>query len=210
MQEMEPTLFEEAETEEQGPAVPGAPQAKKGRPVWLNILWEIAQTLIMAAVLYFLIDTFIGRVRVENISMQPTLHAEQLLLVNKFAYKLGKVDHGDVIVFHYPLNPSEDYIKRAIGLPGDEVLVRDGKVFVNGQELNEPYISAPPGYSGTWVVPEGQYFALGDNRNSSHDSHSWGYVPYENLVGRALVVYWPLKDFKILSHPNIVKAAESP
>ncbi len=210
MQVMEPTLFEEAETEEQVTTAPEAPLAKKERPVWLNILWEIVQTLVMAAVLYFLIDTFIGRVRVENISMQPTLHSEQLLLVNKFAYRLGEVQHGDVIVFHYPLNPSEDYIKRAIGLPGDEVLIRDGKVFVNGQELDEPYISASPGYSGTWVVPEGQYFALGDNRNSSHDSHSWGYVPHENLVGRALVVYWPLKDFKILSHPNIVKAAKSP
>lgn len=207
MEIMDPENFETPAAEEPAVLSIETAPAKKERPLWLTILWEIAQTLLMAAVLYFLIDTFIGRVRVESISMQPTLYADELLLVNKFAYRLGDVHHGDVVVFHYPLNPSEDYIKRAIGLPGDEVLVRDGKVFVNGQELVEPYISAPPGYTGTWVVPEGKYFVLGDNRNSSHDSHAWGYVSQDEMVGRALMVYWPLNRIKILTHPNIVKAA---
>lgn len=185
------------------------PSEKPRQPLWVTIAWEILQTLVMAAVLYFLIDTFIGRVRVENVSMQPTLYADEFLLVNKFAYRWGNVDHGDVVVFHYPLDPTQDYIKRVIGLPGDMVEVKNGTVYVNEIPLKEAYILAPPGYTGTWSVPEGQYFVLGDNRNSSHDSHVFGFIPHDSLVGRALVVYWPLNQFKILSHPNIVQAGQT-
>lgn len=148
-----------------------------------------------------------ARVRVDNISMLPTLQPGEFLLVNKIEYKLGSVQRGDIVVFHYPLNPSEDYIKRVIGIPGDTVTISNNKVMVNDQTLTELYISAQPVYSGTWQVPEGKVFVLGDNRNQSSDSHSWGYVPFENIVGRALVVYWPLDQFKILSHPQIVSAA---
>ncbi|MAT43531.1 MAG: signal peptidase I [Anaerolineaceae bacterium] len=164
----------------------------------------MSQTLILALVFYFLIDSFFPRVRVENISMKPTLQPGELLLVNKLAYRLGEPDHGDVVIFHYPGNPQEDYIKRIIGIPGDEILIQDGKVVVNGTELEEPYISAPPAYRGSWKVPEEQIFVLGDNRNQSSDSHSWGFVPFENLVGKALVVYWPVDQIKVLTHPQIV------
>jgi len=85
--------------------------------------------------------------------------------------------------------------------------VKNGKVYVNGNELTEPYISAPPQYTGSWTVPKDMFFVLGDNRNQSSDSHSWGFVPMENLVGKALVVYWPLDQFKLLSQPLIVNAA---
>lgn len=177
------------------------------RPAWVGFLWEILQTLIMAVILYFLIDTVVGRVRVENISMQPTLHEGQFILVNKLAYRLGDFERGDVIVFHYPRNPEEDYIKRVIGLPGDTVTIENGQVHVNGQVLDEPYIAAPPQYANTWAVPEGQVFVLGDNRNQSSDSHSWGYVPAEYVVGKALVIYWPLDDLKILNEAPGVSAA---
>lgn len=172
-----------------------------------NFLIEMLQTLILALVLYFLIDSVLARVRVENISMQPTLQPEEFVLVNKLAYRLGDVSYGDVVIFHYPLNPNEDYVKRAIGLPGDVVTVQNGQVTVNGIVLDEPYIMAPPMYSNTWTVPEGQIFVLGDNRNSSSDSHNWGFVPMENLVGKALLVYWPLDQVKLLAHPNIANAA---
>lgn len=172
-----------------------------------SFLLEMLQTIVLALIFYFLIDTFFPRVRVENISMKPTLQPGELLLVNKLAYQLGEPDHGDVVVFHYPANPDEDYIKRVIGIPGDEVLIYDGKVTVNGTELTEPYISASPTYRGSWTVPEAQIFVLGDNRNQSSDSHSWGFVPYEQLVGKALVVYWPLDDIKTLTYPHIVNAA---
>ena len=175
----------------------------------VNILIETIQTLVLAVVLYMLIDSVMARVRVDNISMQPTLHPGEFILVNKFEYKLGEIHRGDIIVFHYPLNPSEDYIKRVIGIPGDTVTVSNTRVMVNNQTLTEPYISAPPQYTGTWQVPEGKVFVLGDNRNQSSDSHSWGFVPSENIVGRALVIYWPLEQFKILTSPATVSAANN-
>lgn len=184
-----------------------AQPVKKERPAWVSFLWEVLQTLIMAVILYFLIDTVVGRVRVENISMQPTLREGEFLLVNKMAYKLGNFNRGDIVVFHYPLMPQEDYIKRVIGLPGDSVIVRDGQVLVNNERLEEPYIAAAPQYTNQWTVPEGQLFVLGDNRNQSSDSHSWGFVPQENVVGKALVIYWPLEQLKILNQVPVVHAA---
>ncbi len=169
---------------------------------------EIFQTLVLALIFYFIIDSFFPRVRVENISMKPTLQPGELLLVNKLAYKLGQPRHGDVIVFHYPGNPSEDYIKRLIGLPGDNIQIQGGLVYINGQAMDEPYISTPPNYQGSWEVPEDSYFVLGDNRNQSSDSHSWGFVPIGNVVGKALIVYWPLEQIKVLTHPLIVNAAQ--
>ena len=180
---------------------------KPGRPTWLTFLTETLQTIILAVVLYFLIDSVIARVRVENISMLPTLQPGEFILVNKMAYKLGQLKGGDIVIFHFPQDPREDYIKRVIGVPGDTITVQGGKVYVNNRPLTEPYISAPPQYTGSWTVPADQLFVLGDNRNQSSDSHSWGYVPLENLVGKALVVYWPLDQFKLLSQPLIVSAA---
>lgn len=182
-------------------------QPGKKRSAWIGFTWEILQTLIMAVILYFLIDTVVGRVRVENISMLPTLHEGQFVLVNKLAYRLGEFHLGDIVVFHYPRNPEEDYIKRVIGLPGDSVSIGNGEVAVNGQILDEPYISAPPQYESTWIVPAEQIFVLGDNRNQSSDSHSWGFVPIPNVVGRALIVYWPLEELKILNQAPGVSAA---
>jgi signal peptidase I len=182
-------------------------QLPSKRSAWVSFAWEILQTLLMAVLLYFLIDFVVGRVRVENISMQPTLHEGQFILVNKLAYRLGDFQRGDVIIFHYPKQPDEDYIKRVIGLPGDIVKVENGQVVVNGQVLDEPYIAAPPTYSSTGTVPEGQVFVLGDNRNRSSDSHSWGFVPINLVVGKALVVYWPPDSLKILNQVPGVSAA---
>ncbi len=167
-------------------------------------LLEIFQTLILAAVMYVMIDAVIARVRVENISMLPTLHPGEFLLVNKIAYKINAMSRGDIVIFHH--DEKEDYIKRLIGLPGDVVIVKDGKVTVNNQTLNEPYIAAPPSYTGEWQVPAGSVFVLGDNRNSSSDSHSWGFVSLDRLIGKALVVYWPPQNMQILTHPDIVSA----
>lgn len=175
------------------------------RPAWLGFLWEILQTLIMAVILYFLIDAVIGRVRVENISMQPTLHEGEFILVNKLAYRLGDFQRGDIVIFHHSL--TEDYIKRVIGLPGDMVEVRDMQVYINEQLVTEHYLAAPPRYVGSWKVPDGSLFVLGDNRNQSSDSHNWGYVPEDSVVGRALVIYWPLENLKVLNQVPTVSAA---
>jgi len=140
--------------------------------------------------------------------MKPTLQEGDLLLVNKLAYKWSEPKHGDVIVFHFQGSKNEDYIKRLIGLPGDEVRVENGIVYVNDHALNEPYIAAKPAYSGTWNVPEGQLFVLGDNRNNSSDSHHWGFVPMEDVVGKALFIYWPFDEARSLIIPDLVNAAQ--
>jgi len=189
------------------PEISGEPKAPKTRPAWLSLTLEIAQTLILALVLYFLIDSVIGRVRVVNISMLPTLRQDELMMVNKLAYRFSDVQRGDIIVFHYPQNPSEDFVKRVIGVPGDTVSINRGVVYINDQAIDEPYIAAPPTYNGQWIVSAGTVFVLGDNRNQSSDSHQWGNVPLENIIGRALVIYWPLDKMKILTHPNLVEAA---
>ena len=172
-----------------------------------SFLLETFQTILLALVLYFLIDSVVARVRVENISMKPTLIPDEFVLVNKLAYRFGELKRGDIIVFHFPQNPQEDYIKRVIGLPGDMVEVKDSSVFVNGTRLNEDYIAAPPSYAGSWKIPEGSIFVLGDNRNQSSDSHQWGYVPMANIVGKAMLIYWPFDKARILDHPLVVNAA---
>ena len=174
---------------------------------WRSFFLETLQTIILAVILYFLIDTVVARVRVENISMLPTLQAGEFILVNKFSYRSGVITRGDIVVFHYPQNPEEDFIKRIIGLPGDSVRVEGGRLNVNGNLVQEDYISAPPAYYGEWKVPEGFIFVLGDNRNQSSDSHTWGYVPLENIVGRAIVVYWPLNKFQVFNKDQLVSVA---
>jgi signal peptidase I len=99
-----------------------------------------------------------------------------------------------------------DYIKRIIGTPGDTVVAQNGKIYVNGAALTEPYISAPPQYSGQWTVPPDSIFVLGDNRNNSEDSHIWGFVPMKDVIGKALVVYWPVDNIKVIAHPTQVNA----
>jgi signal peptidase I len=120
---------------------------------------------------------------------------------------LGSPQVGDVIVFHFPRDPEQEYIKRVIGLPGDKVSVKDGRVSVNGQPLDESYIAAPPAYEATWDVPPESLFVLGDNRNNSSDSHNWGAVPLDYVVGKAEFVYWPPTRWGMLDGPSTAIAA---
>ncbi|MCD6355793.1 MAG: signal peptidase I [Anaerolineaceae bacterium] len=176
---------------------------------WKNKLAPVLETIemvAMALVLYFLIDSVVARVRVQKISMVPTLMPGEVLLVNKLAYKLGEIEYGDIITFKYPIDPKLDYVKRVIGKPGDEVTIVNGEVTVNAQILYEPYISAAPEYEGVWKVPEDALFVLGDNRNPSSDSHVWGFVPLENVIGKAFAVYWPPNKIRSLPTPNIFAA----
>lgn len=182
---------------------PQTGREQKSRGFWRDLI----ETVLMAVVLFLLLNAVTSRVRVYNISMQPTLYEGNLLVVNKFAYKLGTPKRGDIVIFHYQGTPTEDYIKRVIGLPGDTVNISNGVVQVNGQTLTEPYIAALPKYTGTWMVPEGELFVLGDNRNLSSDSHEWGFVKQEWIVGKAVLVYWPLDRIRVLTSQNLVHAA---
>lgn len=175
--------------------------------VVFNFLRDLIQTALLALVLYLAINAVIGRIRIESISMEPTLYENDLVLVNKIVYKFSEPKRGDVIVFHFPPEPDiEPYIKRVIGLPGDVVKVADSQVYINGSPIQESYIQARPLYDGEWEVPQGALFVLGDNRNRSSDSHQWGMVPLENVIGRAEVVYFPFEHWQAL-HQNVATAA---
>ena len=182
----------------------------KKKPGWKRWLVEMIETVVLAVILFFAVDAVFARVKVENISMEPTLMPGDFLLVSKLAYKLGEMKTGDVVVFHYPGNTNEDYIKRLIGKPGDHVQVSGGIVYVNGQALGEPYLMASPTYDGEWNVPDGSIFVLGDNRNDSSDSHDWGYVPVSYVVGKALAIYWPFSEMSGMVYPSIGSAAVQP
>ena len=167
---------------------------------WKRIALDILETIVLAAVLYFGINAVSARVRVDGFSMNPTLQDGEYILVNKLAYKTGEPVRGDIVVFMFPMNPQEDLIKRVIGLPGESISVHGGIVTINGAVLNEPYIAAAPNYDGEWTVPEGQLFVLGDNRNDSRDSHQWGLLPIENVIGRAVLIYWPPQEWLLINH----------
>jgi signal peptidase I len=167
---------------------------------WKRFLLDILETLVLAVVLYFGINAVSARVRVDGFSMRPTLQDGEYILVNKLAYKLGEPMRGDIVVFIFPVNPAEDLIKRVIGLPGDTISVQNGVLSINGVTMNEPYINAPPAYEGTWQVAPGELFVLGDNRNDSRDSHQWGLLPIENVIGRAVVIYWPPEEWQVINH----------
>jgi signal peptidase I len=175
---------------------------------WKRILLDIVETLVLAVVLYFGINAVSARVRVDGFSMNPSLENGEYILVNKLAYKIGEPARGDIVVFSFPLDPSQDLIKRVIGLPGESVSIQNGSVTVNDIPLTEPYIAAAPMYNGTWVVAEGQLFVLGDNRNESKDSHEWGLLPMENIIGKAVIIYWPPPKWELIDHIEPASAAQ--
>lgn len=155
-------------------------------------LRELVETLLLTLVIFLLIRFGVQNFRIEGYSMEPNFHDGEFLLVNKVVYMLHPPERGDVIVLMYPPVPSRDFIKRVIGLPGDRIEIVNGKVYVNGELLDEPYPLNEGSYSyGPVTVGEGEYFVLGDNRNNSSDSHSWGMLPGRNIVGKAWIFYWP-------------------
>jgi signal peptidase I len=189
--------------------LPGSelPEPGEKRGSVRRFILDVLETLVLSLILFLAINAVSARIRVESISMQPTLYAGDFIIVNKLAYRLGEPGRGDVIIFHYPPDPNrEPYIKRVIGLPGEMVRVERGKVYVNNVLLKEPYISAAPSYEGIWRVPEDSLFVLGDNRNSSSDSHSWGMVPLKNVIGKAEVVYWPPTEWQVLNQATATAA----
>ena len=172
-------------------AVPSAkPAASMGA---VSLLRDVAISIALAVIL---IVCIYQPVKVEGTSMMPGLSDQERIFVNKYEYRLGagNIHRGDLVVFHYPRDPRESYIKRVVGLPGDTVQITDGDVYVNSRKLDEPYVpdeyrdheSTPP-----QIVPPDDYFVLGDHRNSSSDSRNWGFVGRARIYGKAVLVYWP-------------------
>ncbi len=167
----------------------------QARSSWINgpALKDVLETLVLTIVLFVLINTLTVRYEVQSVSMEPTLHEGQYLIISRLAYRYQPPQRGDIIVLHPPSSSADTipYIKRLVGLPGDQIEVHDGRVWVNGRALNEPYISGPPIYSGSWVLGANEYFVLGDNRNNSSDSHAWGSINPDAIIGKAFFRYWP-------------------
>jgi signal peptidase I len=157
--------------------------------------------LVMALVLVFVAQP----VKVEGTSMLPRLHDGERIFVNKLIYYgLPELDRGDIVVFWFPDDPSKSYIKRVIGLPGETVQMRAGRIFVNGRELQEPYLdpalnTASDDRTPVYVRPH-YFFVMGDNRDNSSDSRSWGLVPAKYIYGKALFRYWPLSRASVIRH----------
>jgi signal peptidase I len=182
------------------PAIPPAapsPSSARNAISWLRDL--SVSVVIAIIVILFLYQP----VKVEGTSMTPSLVNEERIFINKFVYRFGFSDivRGDTIVFWAPEDSSRSYIKRVIGIPGDVVEIVGGTVFLNGQRLEEPYISEDNRDRMSMsrrVVEDGRYFVLGDHRNSSNDSRSWGTVPRDAIYGKAVFVYWPLERLGLL------------
>jgi signal peptidase I len=173
-----------------------------------SLLREILETVLLTVILFLIINTLTGRSQVNGSSMEPTLHDGQYLIITKIAYWFHPPERGDIIVFHPPNNLGEDYIKRIVGLPGERVEVSDGRVWIDGVALDEPYVSSAPGYSGSWALGADEYLVLGDNRNDSSDSHSWGPIRRESVVGKAWLSYWPPEYWGLVEHRDFPEVEE--
>lgn len=175
----------------------------------LELLGEVMQTALIAVLIFVVANVTTQRIRVEGVSMHPTLVQNEYMLVNRLAYLTQKARTGDIVVLYYPRDRSERFVKRIIGTPGDTLTVADGVVKVNGIALDEPYIPAPTAYTGEWKVPADAYFVLGDNRNASSDSHTWGFVPKKDLIGKAVMIYFPFQEFRLIDKRALSPTCET-
>lgn len=173
---------------------------------------EIIETIVLTVVIFVAIRYSVQTFRVDGDSMKPGLNSQEYVLVNKLAYLFNGPSRGDVIVFHFPVNPAEDFIKRVIGLPGDTIQVTPTQIIVNGDVLKEPYISQPLNQTVVNItLKPGEYFVLGDNRPFSSDSRSWGTVPRDYIIGKATVVFWPLSNWEVIpTYSNVFSGVPAP
>jgi signal peptidase I len=167
-----------------------------------STLRELVETLLLTFLIYVLVRSFLfENYRVVGRSMDPTLENEQYLAVNKLVYRLHAPQRGDIVVFRDPRDNGRKLIKRVIGLPGEVVEIENGQVFIYDEPLEEPYIQTPARYSyPPSSIPEDHYFVLGDNRNNSSDSHNWGTLSGEKIVGKAWISYWPPRLWEFIPH----------
>lgn len=199
-------------------AATSSDQAQPARNQASRAIREIVETLLLAALIFFLVRMVVLNFRVDGESMLPNLHNEQMLLVNRNAYRFLDVngsrfypfdppERGDIVVFDPPERSEKPYIKRIIGLPGERVTFSDGHVFIDGEQLEEDYIQDrtrcnPNRDICDVVVPEDQVFVLGDHRSNSSDSRVFGPVPIDSVVGKAWLSYWPVDDIGFVPHED--------
>ena len=196
--------------DETQPGSPVAPESAAVPPLRRE-LRSWTRDLAVALGLAIVVMIFLYQpVKVEGTSMNPLLSDQERIFINKFIYRFEPIERGDVVVFWYPLDRSKSFIKRVVGLPGETVEIRAGNVFVNGRELPDQYV--PSGYlDGSNYparrIPPGEYFVMGDHRDSSNDSRVFGSVPRPYIYGKAVFAYWPADHFGSLTSSSTVSAA---
>ena len=203
----------------------GSPAARRGSSFRLESIAEALEVAALALFMFIAVRGVAQNYIVDGASMEPNFHNGELVIVNKLAFRsfdlswlpwsdtsewrpFGEPAPGDVVVFTFPQDPTHDFIKRVIALEGQTVQVVDGRVLVDGQELDESFLDDPPTYEyGPETVPEAKVFVLGDNRNNSYDSHQWGMLPEDSIIGRAEVRYWPLSEAGLIDQQHLSTAA---
>jgi len=174
----------------------------------MRLLRDIGITILIALAVFCLLRVSLQGYMVRGSCMLPGIENQDWVMVSKAAYFFGNPDHGDVVIVQPPFPTDHPFIKRVIALPGDTIEVKDGKVYINGTPLNEPYIAESPRYLlSAREIPEGEYFVLGDNRNNADDSHIWGTVPRENIIGKVWFIYWPPKHWRVVGGYNYPELA---
>ncbi|MCL2877919.1 MAG: signal peptidase I [Acidobacteria bacterium] len=167
-----------------------------------NIKSWFRDIFVAFVIAIFIIIFVVQPVKVEGTSMQPVLMDQERIFVNRFIYQFTDISRGDVVVFRYPRDVNKSFIKRILAVPGDEIEIRAGMIYLNGRRLDEPYVPQEfldkRSYPRT-IVPPGRYFVLGDHRNSSNDSRNWGFVDKRLIYGKAFFCYWPIE------HVGLVK-----
>ncbi len=159
---------------------------------------EILKTIAISVAITLIITTFIAQItQIRGRSMEPSLIDGERVVNVKIVYRIEKPKRGEVIIFKPPFRTKENYIKRIIGLPGEKIEIKNGYVYINDKLLNEPYIvNRSHDNWGPKIVPPNMYFVLGDNRVNSSDSRVWGFLPKENIIGKAILIFWPLDKIK--------------
>jgi signal peptidase I len=168
-----------------------------------EIIEIVALTILIFVVIHFVIQSY----HVQGINMQPSFTTDQYVMVNKSAYIFRNVERGDVVVFHNPSDTNQDLLERVIGLPGDTIQIDSTTIRVDGVLLHEPYVKVPTNpLADTWKVPANQYFVLNDNRGIDDDSRTGSFVPKDYIIGKAILVYWPLNNIQFVDTHSAVFA----
>jgi signal peptidase I len=178
---------------------------------WL-LVRELVETVVLSLIIFLLIRQVVQNYRIESHSMEPNFYEGQFILVNKLAYRLGSAQRGDVIVFHNPNNPGEDYIKRVIALPGDTLEIRGQEMIINGEVQEEPYPLndlLPNSYFGPEIIQPNHLFVMGDNRPNSRDSRVFGQLDEDLVVGKTWVRVFPLSAFGPIAHYDLQPSASA-
>ena len=177
----------------------------------MKILREVGITILIAIAIFALLRLTVQGYRVQYSCMLPNIEEGEWLMVSKASYFFSDPERGDIVVFKPPeeLHSRYPFIKRVIGLPGDIVEVKDNKIFINGIPLEEGYIMEPPHYTmPPQKIPPNEYFVLGDNRNNANDSHCWGTIARDTIIGKAWLIYWPPSKWGVVKHYNYPELAE--